>query len=400
MSAAGPLSGIRVVDFTRFVSGSYASQLLAGMGAEVLKIEVPPDGDPYRKQGAVRLGGESVLFMTLNSAKKSVAIDFRSAAATKHIERLVASADVVLENARPGSLDRYGLDYASIHARHPQIVYGSVSGFGDVGPAAGRGGFDLILQAESGLMSVTGHPETGPAKVGAPITDVGAGLTCLVGVIAALFERTRTGVGRHVATSLLEFALASLSTLATAAFVTHDPPGLLGTHSPNFAPYGAFRAADGWVVLAGAGSDELWVRLCDALDLRDLVDDPRFVDNASRVRHRAELSAAIERRTQAESVSHWLALLEEAGVPGTRIANLDDAFGSAQVEALGMVEHLVTGSGETFATVAAPLRVDGRRPEISRRAPRLGEHTKEVLIDLGASEAEVASLVAGGIALT
>ena len=396
-AAASTLKGVRVVDFTRFVSGSFAGQLLAGMGAEVLKIEVPPDGDPYRSQGAVRIGGDSVLFMTLNSGKKSVAIDFRSPSAAAHVERLLGSADVMLENARPGSLERYRLDYASVHARHPRIVYGSISGFGDVGPDAGRGGFDLILQAESGLMSVTGHPETGPAKVGAPVTDIGAGLTCVAGVTAALFERTRTGVGRHVSTSLLEFALSSLSTLATATFAGGEVPALLGTHSPTFAPYGAFEASDGWIALAGAGSDEIWVRLCAALDRQDLPVDRRFADNGSRVRNRAELNTAIGRQIRTGSVDHWLTRLEAGGVPSARIVGLEEAFATPQVEALQMVEHLTTASGEMFATVAAPMRIDGTRPRISHAAPRLGEHTREVLTALGTSGAELDQLGAVGL---
>lgn len=392
------LCGVRVLDFTRFVSGSYAGQLLAGLGADVLKIEVPPGGDPYRDQGTVRVGDESVLFMALNSGKKSVAIDFRSPEAFEHIERLLASADVLIENARPGTMKRYGLDYESIHVRHPLMIYGSISGFGDVGPDAQRGGFDLILQAESGLMSVTGHPESGPAKVGAPVTDVGAGLTCVAGITAALFERTRTGVGRHISTSLLEFALSSLSTLATPTFLAADLPGLLGTHSPTFAPYGAFRASDGWFVLAGAGSEELWVRLCLALDREDLLTDTRFIDNASRVDNRKTLSAEIESTTGSKSVSHWLDLLGGQGVPCARVANLEEAFASRQVDALDMVESVTTASGESFATVAVPIRVDGHRPGGPRTAPRLGEHTREILLGLGTSETDLAELVSKGIA--
>ena len=395
-----PLGGVRVVDLTRFVSGSYAAQILAAMGAEVIKIEVPPHGDPYRSQGAVRIDGDSVLFMTLNTSKKSVAIDFRAAEAAPFMERLMESADVLIENSRPGSLERYGLDYSSVHERHPHLVYGSVSGFGDVGPDANRGGFDLILQAESGLMSVTGHPDGGPAKVGAPVTDVGAGLACVAGITAALFERSRTGLGRHVSTSLLEFALSSLATLATAAFATDESPGLLGTHSPNFSPYGAFRTADGWIVLAGAGSDQLWVRLCETLGITHLVDDPRFADNAARVANRTVLTEAIEARTRTESTDHWLEIVEHHGVPGARIADLATAFATDQVGALGMVEQVSTPSGTTFTSVATPMRLDGHRQSASRSAPRLGEHTAEVLIGLGATEDELAAMVAQGIAIT
>ncbi len=279
------LAGLRVLDLTRFVAGSHATMLLAAMGADVVKIEVPP-GDPYRWQGTERVNGESVLFMTLNSGKRSVAIDFRKPAGREVIERLLATSDMLVENSRPGTLAHHGLDWESVHARFPALIYGSISGYGDVGPEAAKGGFDLILQAESGVMSVTGTPESGPVKVGAPVLDVGAGLTCALGMLGACIERQRTGVGRLVSSSLLEFALASLGTLAASVMVSGAVPGLLGTHSPTFAPYGGFRTADGWVVLAGAGSEEMWVRACRALGIEDLLADKRFADNASRVAHR------------------------------------------------------------------------------------------------------------------
>ncbi len=307
---SAPLSGLRVLDLTRFVAGSQATATLAALGAEVIKIEVPPGGDPYRVQGTERVGGQSVLFMSLNSGKRSVALDMRAPEAADAIERLLQSADFLVENARPGSLARHGLDWESVHARHPTLVYGSISGYGDVGPDASRGGFDLILQAESGVMSITGSPGSGPVKVGAPVLDVGAGLSCVVGLLAAHVERLATGEGRHVTSSLLEFALAGLGTLAASYFVSGDVPGLFGTHSPTFAPYGGFRTADGWIVLAGAGSEDLWVRCCRVLGLEELRSDPRFADNAARVRHRDELTALFESVLITRTSAAWLAALE------------------------------------------------------------------------------------------
>ena len=213
---SAPLDGLRVLDLTRFVAGSQATATLAALGAEVIKVEVPPGGDPYRVQGTERVGDQSVLFMSLNSGKRSVALDMRAPEASDAIERLLGSSDFLVENARPGSLARHGLDWDSVHARHPSLVYGSISGYGDVGPDATRGGFDLILQADSGVMSVTGSPESGPVKVGAPVLDVGAGMSCALGLLAAHIERLRTGEGRHVCSSLLEFALAGLGTLAAS----------------------------------------------------------------------------------------------------------------------------------------------------------------------------------------
>ena len=392
------LDGIRVVDLTRFVSGAYASFILATLGAEVLKIERPGGGDPYRKQGTARVGNESVLFMTLNSAKKSIALDFRAEDARPAMEALLASSDVLLENGRPGSLAKYGLDYPSVHARHPSVVYGSVSGFGDVGPDATKGGFDLILQASGGLMSVTGHEDTGPAKLGVPVTDIGAGLACVVGVLAALTERERTGLGRQVSTSLLEFSLAALATVATAYLVNGELPGLLGSHSPTFAPYGAFRARDGHFVAAGAGSEALWQRFCRTIGAPQLIGDPRFADNAARVSARDELTAEIESITEKRDVAEWLALFEEAHVPADRINSVGGVLDGPQARALGTVQTLVHDTAGAYPAIGLPFRIDRDPLPIPRPAPLLGRHTRESLLQAGIGPDDVDTLIACGTA--
>jgi crotonobetainyl-CoA:carnitine CoA-transferase CaiB-like acyl-CoA transferase len=393
-----PLEGLRVLDLTRFVAGSQTTVLLAALGADVVKLEVPPDGDPYRVQGTERLGDQSVLFLSLNSGKRSVALDFRSPLTAGAIDRLLASSHFLVENARPGSLTRYGLDWATVHARYPSIVYGSISGYGDVGPAASRGGFDLILQAESGLMSVTGSPGSGPVKVGAPVLDVGAALCCAFGLLAAHVERERTGVGTHVASSLLEFALGALGTVGAATFASGNVPGLLGTHSPTFAPYGGFRTADGWIVLAGAGSEDLWVRCCKVLGLGHLVEDPRFVDNASRVRNRDALTQELEAVLRRRPSAHWLALLEGEGVPAAEVQDVAQVFGSEQASALGAVEELHHPTAGDYRVVGAPVRFDGVRFAHPSAAPALGQHTFDVLMELGFTRDEVDSLIAEGVA--
>jgi crotonobetainyl-CoA:carnitine CoA-transferase CaiB-like acyl-CoA transferase len=394
-----PLEGLRVLDLTRFVAGSQTTAMLAAFGADVVKLEVPPDGDPYRSQGGVRLGEEAVLFLSLNSGKKSLALDFRSELASEVIDRLLASSHFVVENARPGSLERYGLDWASVHARFPSMVYGSISGYGDVGPDAARGGFDLILQAESGVMSITGSDASGPVKVGAPMLDVGAGLSCAFGLLAAHIERDRTGIGTHVSSSLMEFALATLGTVAANTFVSGEVPGLLGTHSPTFSPYGGFRTRDGWIVLAGAGSDELWVKLCDALDARRLVDDPRFADNGTRVQNRDALTEELEEILTKEATAHWLALLDTAGVPAAEVKDVGQVFASEQTRALGAVQHLHHATAGDYDVVGAPIRLDRRPLPYPSPAPRLGEHTGEILDELGFDEQEIATLVASGVAV-
>jgi crotonobetainyl-CoA:carnitine CoA-transferase CaiB-like acyl-CoA transferase len=394
----GLLSGLRVLDLTRFVSGSQATMLLAAMGADVIKIEVPP-GDPYRWQGTERVGGESALFLALNAGKRSVAVDFRTPAGRQALEPVLASADMLVENSRPGSLARHGLDWESVHARYPRLVYGSISGYGDVGPDAGRGGFDLILQAESGLMSVTGTEESGPVKVGAPVLDVGAGLSCALGMLAACIERQRTGTGRLVSSSLLEFALAALGTVAASVMISGEVPGLLGTHSPTFAPYGGFRTADGWLVLAGAGSEEMWARACRALGLQALLDDERFADNARRVAHRDQLTAEIEAVLTTRPTAHWLVSLAEAGVPAAEVADLAQALDRPQAKALGAVQELGHPSAGAYRLVGPPLRVDQAALGYPAPAPRLGSDTRAVLGEAGLSQADIDGLARDGVAV-
>jgi crotonobetainyl-CoA:carnitine CoA-transferase CaiB-like acyl-CoA transferase len=394
-----PLEGLRVLDLTRFVAGSQATALLSAFGADIVKLEVPPLGDPYRAQGSVRLGDESVLFLSLNTGKRSLGLDFRAEGAAPVIDRLLASSHFLVENSRPGSLARYGLDWGEVHDRYPSIVYGSISGYGDVGPDAARGGFDLILQAESGVMSVTGSEASGPVKVGAPVLDVGAGLACAFGLLAAHIERERTGIGSHVSSSLLEFALTALGTLAANTFVSGEMPGLLGTHSPTFAPYGGFRTKDGWIVLAGAGSDDLWVRSCEALGAGHLLDDPRFEDNAARVRHRDELTVTFEEILTKETSAHWLEVLDAHGVPAAEVKDLRQVFAGEQAEALGAVQHVHHPTAGEYRVVGSPTRIDLEPLPYPSPAPRLGEHTAELLSELGFGQEEVATLVAEGVAV-
>jgi crotonobetainyl-CoA:carnitine CoA-transferase CaiB-like acyl-CoA transferase len=395
---SGLLDGLRIVDLTRFVAGSETTMLLGAMGAEVVKIEVPP-GDPYRRQGTERINGESALFLALNAGKRSVAIDFRAAAGRAALERVLASADMLVENSRPGSLVPHGLDWESVHARYPALIYGSISGYGDVGPDAARGGFDLILQAESGVMSVTGAPQSGPVKVGVPVLDVGAGLSCALGLLGAVIERQRTGTGRLVSSSLLEFALTTLGTLAADVMVSGQAPGLLGTHSPTFAPYGGFRTADGWLVLAGAGSEELWVRACGVLGREDLVTDERFADNAARVAHRDELTREIEAVLETKPTAHWLALFERSGVPAADVRDVPHVLSSPQAAALGSVQELKHVTAGPHRILGPPLRIDRQVLDFPSPAPVLGADTRAVLVGVGLTPAQIDQLVADGIAV-
>lgn len=393
VTSARPLRGTRVVDLTRFVSGSYATMLLGALGAEVLKVETPPHGDSYRSQGLVQAGDSSTLFESLNRGKRSVALDFRDAAGATALELLLGGSDFYVHNARPGSLDRYGLDSAAVLDRHPGIVCAAISAFGDVGPDATRGGFDLIVQAESGLMGVTGSVESGPVKVGAPVLDIGAGLAAVAGLLAAHIDRLRTGQGSIVASSLLEFALAGLTTLAADALATGTSPPLLGSHSPSFAPYGAFKASDGHLVIAGAGSEHLWSKLCDVIGRNDLVDDPRFIDNASRVQHRDELGAQIEASLVTADVHTWLARFDRAGVPAGTVKTIADVLASDQIAALDAVRQPV-GSTQASA-VDPPFRFGSERPTLGP-APGMGADTRNVLEELGAPSSLIDQVLSAG----
>lgn len=390
---ARPLEGVRVVDLTRFVSGSYAAMLLAGLGADVVKVEAEPDGDPYRSQGTAFAGGESALFQALNTGKRSIVLDLRSEAGRAQLDALLADADVFMENGRPDSLAGIGFDAASVRERHPHLVYGSISGYGQTGPDSSRGGFDLILQAEGAIMSVTGSESSGPVKVGVPVLDIGSAISCALGIVSALYARGRGGTGAHVSSSLLEFALACFTSVAPALFVDDELPQPMGSHSPTFAPYGAFRAGNGSLVVAGAGSDSLWRRFCEVLGAPELLVDPRFVTNADRVRHLDDLVAEVEDRLLRRDVADWLARFAEAGVPAAQVRDLRQAIASPQVSHLGLVRD--EGEGErAYRHIGPPLRVDGplRYP---RPAPTLGEHTAEIRADLRIRDAVPAQGVGG-----
>ncbi len=380
-----PLAGTTVIDFTRFVSGAYATMTLAALGARVLKIETPPGGDPYRAQGSAQDLEVSTLFASVNRGKESVMFDFRDPDGAAALEILLAGADFFVHNARPGSMDRYGLDHASIEQRHPWLIHASISAFGDVGPDAGRGGFDLIVQAESGVMSVTGDEATGPSKVGTPMLDIGAGLCTVTALLAAHVERIQTGHGSHVTSSLLEFAMASFTTIATDVILSNESPPLLGSHSSSFAPYGAFHARDGHLVLAGAGDERLWRALCNAIDKSELEVDTRFHDNAARLANRAELTAEIEAALSKDDVATWLGRFEAAGIPAGKSRPVHEVLASPQVKAIDILRDPDVPEADPAITPAMdmPFRLAGARPRLAP-APALGAHTRQALHDLGA----------------
>jgi crotonobetainyl-CoA:carnitine CoA-transferase CaiB-like acyl-CoA transferase len=393
---APPLAGIRVLDLTRFVSGAYCTMVLSALGADVIKVEGLPGGDPYRAQGAVTVGSLSGLFASLNAGKRSLAVDLRAPEGGQLIRALAAASDVFVQNARPGSLDRAGLGPDALHEINPRLVYASISGFGQAGPDAARGGFDLILQAASGLMAVTGTEQSGPVKVGVPVLDIGSGIAAVTAILAALLARTVDGLGRTVSSSLLEFALSCFTSYSTDVLETGTSPGLLGNDSPQFAPYGVFRCQDGAIALAGAGSEQLWTRLCQVLGQPGWAADPRFASNADRVAHRAELTAEIERVLTGSPVTHWQKVLDEAGIPASVVKAPSAALTSPQAAILGALQQVSTPEGYAYRTVRPPLSAGGpaRYP---RGAPALGQHSREILGEFGLDDVAAQDLLRRGI---
>ena len=392
-----PLEGSRVIDLTRILAGPYCTQALADAGADVVKVEEPGKGDDTRGWGPPFVQGESVYFLSVNRGKRGITLDLKHPRGREILWRLLETADVLIENFRPGTLDRLGFSYDEVHRRHPRIVYASVSGYGPDGPWGGRPGYDAVVQGEGGLMSMTGAPDGPPFRVGASIADVTAGMTALQGILLALLRRARTGEGGRVDVSLLESLLAVFAYHTSAYLLTGAVPGRLGNRHPNLAPYETFEAADGPVIL-GVGSEGLWREFCGTLGEPELADDPRFRTNALRVSNYEALRAHLAPRLGARKVSEWLARWEAAGIPCGRVRTVAEALDNPQVTARQLLveaDHPVIGKGRY---VGSPIHLDDTTRSSRRPPPRLGQHTDEVLGErLGMALSEVTALRAHGI---
>lgn len=391
-----PLSGLKVLDLTQFVAGPYCTMLLGDLGAEIIKIEIPAKGDAYRVAGPYFVDGESTLFLSLNRNKRSAAIDFRHPDALPLMRQLVRSVDVLVENSRPGALARSGLGYDDVHEANPRLIYCSISGYGQTGPKAHLGGFDLILQGVGGLMSVTGEEPGGPVKVGLPVLDTGAALLASFGITCALLRRERTGQGEHVDVSLLDFSLASLTTVASAFFASGAVPGRRGSASSNFAPYQAFATQDGWITVCGSGSEEMWRRLCAALDRPDLLMDEDFNANSKRLANETALIGILTPIFKSRRSSTWLSLLEKHGVPAGAINSVNDVVDDAQV----FDNHLIVSAeegGTAIPLVGTPLRFRETGALQYSRPPSLGEDTEDILSSLGLSNEDMVVLRSCGV---
>lgn len=387
--AQAPLDGLRVLDLTQVMAGPYCAMLLCDMGADVIKVE-PPAGDSSRRMAGAR-GAESAAFNAVNRGKRGVVIDLKTDGGRDVAARLAATADIMVENYRPGVMARLGLDYATLAATNPRLIYASISGYGQTGPATGKGGFDLVAQGVSGLMSVTGEPGRPPAKVGVPLTDLGASLFAVCGILAALHHRERTGAGQCLDTALVDAGVALSVWEATELFSTGNVPGPLGSAHRMSAPYQAIRCADGYITL-GAANDRIFERLAHLLGHPEWIDDERFAVDGERVRNREVLADAIEAVTVARSRTYWLEQFEAHDIPCGPINTYREVMRDPQVQARGMVletDHPTLGRIRTLGT---PIKLRSTPLVPGRPAPLLGQHTDEVLREAGYTAEEVAAL--------
>jgi formyl-CoA transferase len=377
---AGALDGLRVLDLTQVMAGPFCTMLLADLGADVIKIENPRAGDQTRRSWGYAVHGEdSRAFLALNRNKRSVCLDLKQPDDLAAFLRLAKSADIVVENFRPGVTKRLGVDYDTLAAHIPGLIYASVSGFGQTGPYADRPGYDLIAQAMSGVMSVTGTPGGTPVKSGLPVGDLGAGMFCALGIVAAVHARTRTGEGQYVETSLFEAALAMSVWESTEYWATGQVPQALGSANRMSAPYQALRTKDGYLTL-GANNERLWQRLCSVLEVTELLTDPRFVTNPDRMANRDELAAVLETRLSTATTDEWVTLLLDAGVPAGPIQDYRQVLDEdPHVKARGMVQEVDHPVEGRVRVLGSPVRMSRTPARIRRHPPLLGEHTEEVL---------------------
>ena len=374
----GPLAGVKVLDLTRVLAGPYCTMFLGDLGAEVVKIEQPEVGDDTRAWGPPFVGGESAYFLCINRNKKSVTLDLKSNQAVGLLRRLAEGADVLVENFRPGTMERLGLGERELRAVNPRLIYASLSGFGADGPMKDWPGYDLIIQAWGGLMSVTGMPDGEPTKVGVAIVDIVAGLMLGKAILAALFARERTGVGQKLETSLLEAEVACLINAGSNYLVGGVVPGRWGNAHPNIVPYQSFKSRDGYLVI-GVASEGIWRRLCQAIGMPGLADDPRFARNPQRVEHRGELIDILTEIFLQRDTAAWVTLLIDAGVPCAPVQTIDQVFHAPQVIAREMVVEIPHPTAGTLRMAGLPVKFSGTPASIRLAPPLLGQHTAEVL---------------------
>ena len=387
-----PLAGIKVLDLTRALAGPFCTMVLADLGAEVVKVEPSPNGDMIRNWGPFDRG-VSAYYLSGNRNKRGMALNFRDPAATHLLRELAGKSDVVVENFRPGTMESMGLSYETLSTDNPALVYASITGFGRTGPAGQWPGFDQIAQGYSGLMSLTGTPESGPTRVGVAIGDQTAGMWAAMGVMAALLERKTSGRGQRVETSLLASLVGLLSVQGQRYLSLGEVPEPVGNTHPVISPYGVFQTADGPFNIAPATTD-MWCKLCALLGLENLLSDPLYIDNASRVKHQAQLKAALEVQLKTQTREYWTGRCLNAGIPAGPINNLADVFADEQVLHCGLVEEVEHPTLGPLKQVGCPINLEAMNGKSVRSAPPLfGQHTRDILADYGITSQRIETLI-------